>query len=90
MEKKVLYDLLDKASADSKKSLNKEEQKKYRSILFEALKEEGINDENVYFITSGIIDFKENEVKEAIEKAGLTVVEINHQGEWVNITAQKN
>ena len=43
-----------------------------------------------YFMTSGIIDFKENEVKEAIEKAGLTVVEINHQGEWVNITAQKN
>ena len=42
-----------------------------------------------YFITSGIIDFKEEQVKEAIEKAGLTVVEINHQGEWVNITAQK-
>ena len=42
-----------------------------------------------YFITSGIIDFKENEVKEAIEKAGLEIVEINHQGEWVNITAQK-
>lgn len=43
-----------------------------------------------YFITSGIIDFKENEVKEAIEQAGLEVVEINHQGEWVNITARKN
>ncbi|MGN0352616.1 MAG: 50S ribosomal protein L11 methyltransferase [Roseburia sp.] len=43
-----------------------------------------------YFITSGIIDFKEQEVKEAIEKAGLEVVEINHQGEWVNITARKN
>lgn len=42
-----------------------------------------------HFITSGIIDFKEQEVKEAIEAAGLTVVEINHQGEWVNITAQK-
>ncbi len=42
-----------------------------------------------YFITSGIIDFKENEVKEAIEKTGLKVIEINHQGEWVNITAQK-
>ena len=42
------------------------------------------------FITSGIIDFKENEVKAAIEEAGLTVLEINHQGEWVNITAQKN
>ena len=34
--------------------------------------------------------FKENAVKEAIEKAGLEVVEINHQGEWVNITARKN
>lgn len=43
-----------------------------------------------YFITSGIIDFKENEVKEAIEKAGLEIVAINHQGEWVNITARKN
>ena len=42
-----------------------------------------------YFITSGIIDFKENEVKEAIEAAGLKIVEINHQGEWVNITARK-
>ena len=43
-----------------------------------------------YFITSGIIDFKENEVKEAIEVAGLEIVQINHQGEWVNITARKN
>jgi ribosomal protein L11 methyltransferase len=43
-----------------------------------------------YFITSGIIDFKEDEVRAAIEDAGLIVVEVNHQGEWVNITAQKN
>lgn len=42
-----------------------------------------------YFITSGIIDFKEEEVKNAIENAGLEVVEINRQGEWVNITAKK-
>ena len=28
--------------------------------------------------------------KEAIEKAGLEILEINHQGEWVNITARKN
>lgn len=42
-----------------------------------------------YFITSGIIDFKEDEVMDAIEKTGLKVIEINHQGEWVNITAQK-
>ena len=42
-----------------------------------------------YFITSGIIDFKEDEVRDAIEKTELKVIEINHQGEWVNITAQK-
>lgn len=42
-----------------------------------------------YFITSGIIDFKEEAVKEAIEAAGLAIVEVNRQGEWVNITACK-
>ena len=35
------------------------------------------------------IDFKENEVKQAITEAGLKVVEINRQGEWINITAVK-
>ncbi len=42
-----------------------------------------------YFITSGIIDFKEAAVRKALEDAGLTVVETNYLGEWVNITAQK-
>ncbi len=42
-----------------------------------------------YFITSGIIDFKEEEVKRALIEAGLKVIETNYQGEWVNITAQK-
>ena len=42
------------------------------------------------FITSGIIDFKEEKVKEAMEAQGLEILEINHQGEWVNITARKN
>ncbi len=41
------------------------------------------------FISSGIIDFKTDEVKHAIEATGLTVLEINTQGEWVNITAVK-
>ncbi len=41
------------------------------------------------YITSGIIDFKEDSVKEAIENAGLEILEINHQGEWVSITARK-
>ena len=47
------------------------------------LKKDGI------FITSGIIDFKEQEVKEALEKAGFEILETNYQGEWVNITAKK-
>ena len=42
------------------------------------------------FITSGIINFKEEAVREAIEAAGLEILEVNHQGEWVNITARKN
>lgn len=42
------------------------------------------------FITSGIINFKEEAVREAIEATGLEILEINHQGEWVNITAQKS
>lgn len=41
------------------------------------------------FITSGIIDFKEDEVCKAIEATGMKIIEINHQGEWVNITAKK-
>lgn len=57
--------------------------------LFNGSGHSGAPEKGGYFITSGIIDFKEDQVKEAIEKAGLTVVEINHQGEWVNITAQK-
>lgn len=42
-----------------------------------------------YVITSGIIDFKEAAVRQALEDAGLTVTEIHRQGEWVSITAQK-
>ena len=41
------------------------------------------------YITSGIIDTKENEVRAAIEAAGLTVLNVDHKGEWVGITARK-
>jgi len=41
------------------------------------------------YITSGIIDDKEETVVEAVKKAGLTVLEVNHQGEWVSVTARK-
>ena len=42
------------------------------------------------YITSGILDVKEKDVTDACEKAGLTVVEVTHQGEWVSVTAQKD
>lgn len=42
------------------------------------------------FITSGIIDMKEQAVREALEaNDAFTVVEVTRQGEWVSITAQK-
>lgn len=52
--------------------------------LYQCAKEQGV------LITSGIIDFKENKVKEALEQAGFEILEVNHQGEWVNVTARKN
>ncbi|MCI8875632.1 MAG: 50S ribosomal protein L11 methyltransferase [Lachnospiraceae bacterium] len=53
-------------------------------VIPSLLKEGGV------FITSGIIDFKENEVRDAIKAAGMEIIEVNHQGEWVNVTARKN
>ena len=41
------------------------------------------------YITSGILDVKEEVVKEAVVAAGLEVVEVIHQGEWVSVTARK-
>ncbi len=52
-------------------------------VLLPCLKRGGV------FITSGIIDFKETQVREALLSAGFEVLETNYQGEWVNITAQK-
>ena len=42
------------------------------------------------YITSGIIDDKEQTVVDAVKAAGLEVLEVNHQGEWVSLTARKN
>ena len=43
-----------------------------------------------YYITSGILDVKEEVVVEAVKAAGLTVVEVTHQGDWVSVTARKD
>ena len=41
------------------------------------------------YITSGIIDDKEQTVRDAVEAAGLEIVEVTYQGEWVSVTARK-
>lgn len=43
-----------------------------------------------YYITSGILDVKESVVTEAVKNAGLTLVEVTKQGEWVSVTARKD
>lgn len=53
-------------------------------VIIHQLKKGGI------YITSGIIEDKEEVVIEAVKKAGLEVLEVNHQGEWVSVTARKN
>ncbi len=52
-------------------------------VVFTRLKPGGI------FIASGIIDFKEDEVKAATEAAGMRILEVERLGEWVGVTAQK-
>ena len=42
------------------------------------------------YITSGIIDEKEETVVKAVKEAGLEVLEVTYQGEWVSVTARKN
>ena len=53
-------------------------------VIIHQLKKGGI------YITSGIIDDKEETVVEAVKKAGLEVLEVTYQGEWVSVTARKN
>lgn len=53
-------------------------------VIVDQLKEGGI------YITSGIIDDKEETVVEAVKAAGLEVLDVTYQGEWVSVTARKN
>lgn len=52
-------------------------------VIVEQLKPGGV------YITSGIIQEKEETVAEAVKRAGLEIVEVTRQGEWVSITARK-
>ena len=42
------------------------------------------------YITSGIIDQKEETVVKAVKDAGMEILEVTYQGEWVSVTARKN
>ena len=53
-------------------------------VIIHQMKKGGI------YITSGIIEDKEDVVVKAVKEAGLEVLEVNHQGEWVAVTARKN
>ena len=53
-------------------------------VIVQHMKKGGI------YITSGILDVKKSVVVEAVKKAGLEVLEVTHQGEWVSVTARKN
>ena len=53
-------------------------------VIINQLKSGGI------YITSGIIDDKEQTVVDAVKAAGLEVLDVTYQGEWVCVTARKN
>lgn len=53
-------------------------------VILNQMKKGGI------YITSGIIDNKEETVVKAVKDAGLEVLEVTYQGEWVSVTARKN
>ncbi len=51
--------------------------------LFDTVKPGGV------LITSGIIDFKTEEVMEALKGVGFTIVSVHEMGEWRSVTAEK-
>ena len=53
-------------------------------VIVHQLKKGGI------YIISGIIDKKEETVRQVVEETGMEILEVNHQGEWVSITARRN
>ena len=53
-------------------------------VIVHQLKKGGV------YITSGIINTKEETVRRAVESAGLEILEVTYQGEWVSVTARRN
>lgn len=51
-------------------------------VVAEFMKPDGV------WISSGIIDMKEEEVKQALDKNGFDIVEVTKMGDWVSIVAK--
>ena len=51
-------------------------------VVAEFMKPEGV------WISSGIIDMKEEEVKNALDKNGFDIIEVTKMGDWVSIVAK--
>ncbi|NPC93369.1 50S ribosomal protein L11 methyltransferase [Bacillus sp. WMMC1349] len=56
---------------------------RFTNQAYSLLKQDG------YFITSGIIQHKKQEVKDALIKEGFTIIEVLSMEDWVSIIAQK-
>lgn len=52
-------------------------------VILNQLKPGGI------YITSGIINDKEQTVADAVKAAGMEILDVTYQGEWVSVTARK-
>ena len=51
-------------------------------VIRQFMKKDGV------FISSGIIDTKEEDVKEALLSNGFEIIDVSHMGEWVSIVAR--
>ena len=72
-------------------------QKQFEDLLFkkygvEKYGESGeeFNPERHQAVMMEVGDYKEETVVEAVKAAGLEVLEVTYQGEWVSVTARKN
>ena len=59
-------------------------------VVVKHMKPGGIYMKDNQFLGSILLDVKEEEVRQAVERAGLKVVEVTRQGEWVSVTARKD
>lgn len=89
--------LLEKDSCAAEESIRINKGKKYDIVVANILADviiplsEAVKPlirENGYFITSGIIDMKEQDVRDALMKNGYTIIDTVYMKDWVSIIAR--